>query len=92
VQGSYGFGVEGVDEAYRLIREYITRERDSLGGDLRHADKVEGDPAKRYYVAVLDLEKCFDMVDTARLYDMVVNLLKEKDRADSMQQHTGTDK
>ena len=29
----------------------------------------------RYYVAALDLEKCYDNVDTSLLFDLVVNLL-----------------
>jgi hypothetical protein len=32
-------------------------------------------PPKKYYIASLDLNKCFDNVDTALLYDLVYSLL-----------------
>jgi hypothetical protein len=38
-------------------------------------------PPLRYYVASLDLEKCYDNVDTARLYNLVRRLLAMKDGA-----------
>ena len=36
----------------------------------------EEEEEQPYYVAVLDLEKCFDRVDTARLYDVVEGLVR----------------
>lgn len=33
------------------------------------------DKEKKYYVAVLDLEKCYDNVDTTQLYDLIKEIL-----------------
>jgi hypothetical protein len=40
-----------------------------------HTDACRPQPPVKYYVAALDLEKCYDNVDTSLLFDLVVNLL-----------------
>lgn len=40
-----------------------------------HTDTSTPQPPLKYYVAALDLEKCYDNVDTSLLFDLVVNLL-----------------
>ena len=40
-----------------------------------HTDTSTPQPPLKYYVAALDLEKCYDNVDTSLLFDLIVNLL-----------------
>eukprot|EP01041_Mallomonas_annulata_P004717 gene4717-9361_t len=43
--------------------------------------------AQEYYIAVLDLDKCFDNVDTARLYDLIQNLLLNNSNINNKHTH-----
>jgi telomerase reverse transcriptase len=59
-----GFGVFGIDEIYKRL--------------LHFRQRVQFDGTQPLYVAVLDLEKCYDNVDTGQLYDLVCTLLDTK--------------
>jgi hypothetical protein len=88
--GVLGFGVDGVEEGCRLLRNY------KLGVATRrvHSDFSGGqDNGDKYFVAVLDLEKCFDSVNTAQLYDILksIVLCKEEGDLDISSQADGND-
>lgn len=61
VDASRGFGVDGPEEAYTILQRYLSSQAESSQNP--------------YFIAVLDLEKCFDSVDTARLYDLLLSIL-----------------
>lgn len=65
VDSSRGFGVDGPEEAYSLLQKYLISQPKSL---LKSQNQ--------YFIAVLDLEKCFDSVDTSRLYDLLLEILE----------------
>jgi hypothetical protein len=67
---SFGFGVLGIDDAYQVLRSYRTllqRQPSGHGGS--------GPSLPKLYCATLDLEKCFDNIDTKLLYDIVAGVL-----------------
>lgn len=66
-----GFGVLGMDEIYLKIKEYRTRLQSSSSSHTLV-------PKRQYYVAVMDLEKCYDFVHTNELYDLMKRILEEK--------------
>jgi hypothetical protein len=79
IDSSRGFGVDGPEEAYFILRRYLHHQAEMRND---HQDQGAGqepgqgeDKRRHYYFAVLDLEKCFDSVDTARLYDLLLDLL-----------------
>lgn len=67
-----GFGVFGMDEIYLQLKQYIEYQNTVATASQSKTEK--------YYVAVLDLEKCYDNVDTALLYDLVRDILEEQKR------------
>jgi hypothetical protein len=75
VKPSRGFGVDGPEEAYSMLQKYLTMQAQSR---YRGDDSGGNCPQEKreYFIAVLDIEKCFDSVDTARLYDLLVHLLE----------------
>jgi hypothetical protein len=84
IDSSRGFGVDGPEEAYSILRRYLHGQRLLRNCHQDHETSTTqgqglGLDSERqtteYYFAVLDLEKCFDSVDTARLYDLLVLLL-----------------
>lgn len=78
IDSSRGFGVDGPEEAYSILRRYLHDQR-----SLRNSQEIKDsrEPMTQYYFAILDLEKCFDSVDTARLYDLLVHLLDKTCRS-----------
>ena len=77
-----GFGVSGVEEACERFKTFrlLQQQRTKLDGASENKATVESADGSTcapqpYYVAVLDLEKCFDRVDTSRLYDVVSALV-----------------
>lgn len=58
-----GFGVFGIDDVYVKFLDYKEKNKELL--------KKEG---TKLYFAVLDLDKCYDNVDTKILYDYVVKI------------------
>ena len=75
-----GFGVNGVEEACERFRAYRLknlRPAASTGrNDMKNEELGNDSNEQPYYIAVLDIDKCFDNVDTAKLYDVAVNLVK----------------
>jgi hypothetical protein len=75
-----GFGVSGVEEACERFRTYrlMNPRPAALAGsnDLKNEELGIDNNEQPYYIAVLDIDKCFDNVDTAKLYDVAVNLVK----------------
>lgn len=65
-----GFGLSSLNHAYAKMRRF----RSVL------EEAAQGTP--KYYVAVCDLEKCYDNVKTALLYDLVKDLLSNAAGAD----------
>jgi hypothetical protein len=88
-KSSRGFGVDGPEEAYSTLRGYLLRQAENRRGrcssqpvqENQHflTGSLPSPPPKKkeYFVAVLDIEKCFDSVDTARLYDLLLHLLED---------------
>ena len=76
-----GFGVLGSDGIYSRLKDYKMRAL-SCRAFLDHRKPHKAIP-KRYvdvsdtpfYIATLDLDKCFDSMDTAQLFDLVQNLI-----------------
>ncbi len=66
---SRGFGVDGPEEAYQILRNFL------LQLQINHSMSLQNEQ-NCYFFAVLDLEKCFDSVDTTRLYDIVSSLVE----------------
>ena len=64
-----GFGSMGVNEIHTKLSNFVKRIL------LNKEDKEE---LPKFYVAVLDLEKCYDNVDTVQLYNLVRDLLNNK--------------
>lgn len=64
-----GFGVKGLDDIYERLKGFLAQSNVSATPGI---DTV-------YYAAAVDLDKCFDMVDTARLFDIVQSLWQSFD-------------
>lgn len=80
----HGFGVFGFNEVVQRFQYYkqqlqLQREThtDPQIDDKTSAHNISAD-CDRYYVAVLDIEKCFDNIDTVQLYDIVQDLVMGK--------------
>ena len=88
-----GFGAFGADEIYAKLRRYKATLQENgvfdAAGRLSASagtayntdddDDDEGGDGKLFYFAVLDLEKCYDNVDTSLLYNLVRDLLHGED-------------
>jgi hypothetical protein len=71
-----GFGSLGIDEIHQKLVRFVHTISGSGGG---RADAKQNQPTQpQYYVAVLDLEKCYDNVDTIQLFNLVRDLLDNK--------------
>jgi hypothetical protein len=78
-----GFGVIGLDEAHTKLRAYYESFKQAnlhasgfvvAGGGVNPELECKAEKlmrGKRFYCAALDLEKCFDNIDTKQLYDVV---------------------
>ena len=78
-----GFGVSGVEEAcrrlkiFRLFNEIYKKKGGGLDAS-KEEQKCDGvDQSQPFYIAVLDLEKCFDRVIVAKMYDVVQEIVTE---------------
>lgn len=90
-----GFGVMGSDGIYAKLREYKanlvkqthngTTVMDSLCNS--YVD-VSSTP---FYIATLDLDKCYDSMDTVQLYDLVQSLLARNDDGHTAPEGRGTE-
>jgi hypothetical protein len=70
-----GFGSFGFDDVYWKVLKY-KRQQQHLSA--RH--RGESGPAvdnQFFYIAVFDIEKCYDHIDTALLYDLISDILKK---------------
>lgn len=89
-----GFGVFGLDEIYRKLRsfqEHVGKKRTTTRHGQEAADKmrVEGNDEMQeeepmFYIAAIDLEKCYDHVDTSLLYDLIKSTLAGKSNTGSL--------
>jgi hypothetical protein len=60
----YGFGSLGIDDAFRKLKTY-------------KLDKVAEIGSQPLYFATLDLEKCYDNLNTAKLYNLISALIED---------------
>jgi len=85
-----GFGCLGMDEAYVRFKQYkqhvlrnfmetksthgvgVSEGVEAADGGVDDSRSTVNYP--KFYVAALDLEKCYDNIDTTRLYDIVVDM------------------
>lgn len=78
----YGFGVLGTDGIYLKLREYkknllcqnFIKDSDAamkMLNTYRYTDLSD----KKFYVATLDLDKCYDCMDTVQLFDLIQKLV-----------------
>ena len=85
-----GFGCFGLDEIYEKFKSYkrllvancANTESSLAESTINSSDSNTTRDGCKFYVAVLDLEKCYDNVDTVQLYDLVKNLLEGEGEAD----------
>ena len=68
-----GFGSMGVSEIHAKLANFVKR---------RDFGRESTDRPAHFYVAVLDLEKCYDNVDTVQLFNLVRDLLDNKLQGD----------
>jgi telomerase reverse transcriptase len=62
---THGFGIRSRDDIYHRLKAY-TAQRKGESCPSTHTE---------YYIACLDMEKCFDTIDPIRLYNIIVLLL-----------------
>jgi len=94
-----GFGAFGFDEIYMKIRYlnnitciillmlifYICRRYKEL-----LPNQATSEAEQQYYIATLDLEKCYDNVDSKQLYNLVNDLLTDNNSSDDYVLHRYT--
>lgn len=74
-----GYGVMGMDEIYAKFKHFKSglRSKNRVSAEEDKGTNMRTDDMPQLYMATLDLEKCYDNVDTVRLYDIVQELITE---------------
>ena len=76
-----GFGCLGMNEAYGLFRDYKQHIlQNHMGYDVSIGTPLTSYP--RFYIAALDLEKCYDNIDCVFLYNIIKELVSEDDESE----------
>jgi len=79
-----GFGTFGIDDIYerfknfRLLIESRRAASDAVIGQGLIPAQCQAADQPPFFVAVLDLEKCYDNVDTAQLFNLVKDLVEKQ--------------
>lgn len=94
-----GFGCLGIDEAYskfksfkqHILRHHLNTVRQDGSSEETNTD-VNSAAYPPFYMAVLDLEKCYDTIDTICLFDIIRKELIGDEEDDCMgMEHDGAD-
>ncbi len=94
-----GFGVFGFDEIYRKLRLFkelvasqervkVRRQQQSTSSEIKTESFQSQIP--KYFIAALDLEKCYDNIDTSCLYDLIRAILVGREPNNSQTQTVRT--
>ena len=74
-----GFGTTGLEDFYYKFRRFrLNTITQGLQHNESNGNNIDADGTSflpNYYVAAIDIDKCFDNVDTARLYDIIHQLI-----------------
>ena len=68
-----GFGTFGFDDVYWKVLKYKRQQQLST----KHRGESRPVDNQFFYMAVFDIEKCYDHIDTALLYDLISDILKK---------------
>ena len=73
-----GFGSLGIDEIHSKLVSFLQRISTTTTTSSSVTYSADRGSSTKYYVAVLDLEKCYDNVDTVQLFNLIRDLLDNK--------------
>jgi len=80
--GLAGFGTFGIDDIYERLKYFrlmIESRRNTCETSQRIVPaQIKSIEQPQFYVAVMDLEKCYDNVDTAQLFNLVRDLIEKQ--------------